>query len=151
MSLGRDTRQNFPLQLDLTNRRGGEAARPEREASETRQAVNASKRRLDPAHRKPLPPSRRPSADGEPIVIRRAGDHVARRSLDFYEAVGRGLAGEGRTPRPRMPRSSPPSSEPATSKKAPSVRSSTSYYTSTVRRGPIAKTDHGRRRQRWYT
>ena len=82
MSLGRDKRQNFPLQLDLANRRGGEAARPEREASETRQAVNASERRLDPAHRKPLPPPRRPSTDGEPIVIRRAGDHVARRSLD---------------------------------------------------------------------
>ncbi len=54
-------------------------------------------RRLDPAHRKPLGPPRRRSTDGEPIVIRRAGDHVARRSLDFYEAVGRGLAGQGRT------------------------------------------------------
>jgi hypothetical protein len=54
-------------------------------------------RRIDPAHRKPLPPPRRRSTDGEPIVIRRAGDHVARRSLDFYEAVGRGLAGQGRT------------------------------------------------------
>jgi transposase len=54
-------------------------------------------RRLDPAHRKPLPPPRRRSTDGEPIVIRRAGDHVARRSLDFYEAVGRCLAGQGRT------------------------------------------------------
>lgn len=53
-------------------------------------------RRLDPAHRKPLPPRRRP-AEGEPIIIRRAGDRAARRSLDFYEAVGRRLAGEGRT------------------------------------------------------
>ena len=53
-------------------------------------------RRLDPAHRKPLPPRRRP-AEGEPTVIRRAGDRVARRSLDFYEAVGRRLAGRGRT------------------------------------------------------
>jgi Cu/Ag efflux pump CusA len=39
--------------------------------------------------------------DGEPIVIRRTGDHVARRSLDFYPAVGRRLAGqEGRNDRP---------------------------------------------------
>ena len=53
-------------------------------------------RRLDPAHRKPLPPRRRP-AEGEPIIICRAGDRVARRSLDFYEAVGRRLAGQGRT------------------------------------------------------
>ena len=53
-------------------------------------------RRLDPAHRKPLPPPRRRPAEGEPIVIRRAGDQVARRSLDFYEAVGRRLAGQGR-------------------------------------------------------
>lgn len=53
-------------------------------------------RRLDPAHRKPLPPRRRP-AEGEPIIIRRAGDRAARRSLDFYEAVGRRLAGQGRT------------------------------------------------------
>jgi hypothetical protein len=52
-------------------------------------------RRLDPAHRKPLPTRRLP-AEGEPIVIRRAGDHVASRSLDFYEAVGRRLAGQGR-------------------------------------------------------
>jgi transposase len=53
-------------------------------------------RRLDPAHRKPLPPRRRP-AEGELTVIRRAGDRVARRSLDFYEAVGRRLASQGRT------------------------------------------------------
>ena len=52
-------------------------------------------RRLDPAHRKPLSPRRRP-AEGEPIVLRRAGDHAARRSLDFYEAVGRRLASQGR-------------------------------------------------------
>jgi transposase len=53
-------------------------------------------RRLDLAHRKPLPPRGRP-AEGEPIIIRRAGDRAARRSLDFYEAVGRRLAGQGRT------------------------------------------------------
>jgi hypothetical protein len=53
-------------------------------------------RRLDPARRKPLPPRRR-STDGEPIIIRRARDRAARRSLDFYEAVGRRLASQGRT------------------------------------------------------
>ncbi len=54
-------------------------------------------RRLDPAHRKPLPPPLRRPAEGEPIIIRRTGDHVARRSLEFYEAVGRCLAGQGKT------------------------------------------------------
>jgi hypothetical protein len=54
-------------------------------------------RRLDPAHRKLLPPLLRPPGEGELIVIRRTGDHVARRSLAFYEAVGRRLAGQGRT------------------------------------------------------
>jgi hypothetical protein len=53
-------------------------------------------RRLDPAHRKLLPPLLRPPGKGGFIVIRRAGDHVARRSLAFYEAVGRRLAGQGR-------------------------------------------------------
>ncbi len=52
-------------------------------------------RRLDPAHRK-LSPLRRRPAEGEPTVIRRPGDQVARRSLDFYEAVGRRLASQGR-------------------------------------------------------
>ncbi len=54
-------------------------------------------RRLDPAHRKLLPPPVRSPGNGEPIIIRRAGDHVARRSLAFYEAIGRRLAGQGRT------------------------------------------------------
>jgi transposase len=54
-------------------------------------------RRLDPARRKLLPPLLRPPGEGELIVIRRTGDHVARRSLAFYEAVGRRLAGQGRT------------------------------------------------------
>ena len=52
-------------------------------------------RRLDPAHRQPLPLSRRRPAEGEPIVIHRAGERAARRSLDFYEAVGRRLASQG--------------------------------------------------------
>jgi transposase len=51
-------------------------------------------RRIDPAHRKAVPPSR-PRTATEPIVIRRAGDRVARRSLDFYDAVARQLAGQG--------------------------------------------------------
>ena len=52
-------------------------------------------KRLDPAHRKSLPPMRRRPAEGEPIVIRRTGDLVARRPLDFYEAVGQRLARQG--------------------------------------------------------
>ena len=51
--------------------------------------------RLDPAHRQPLPSSCRRPAEGDPIVIHRAGERVARRSLGFYEAVGRRLAGQG--------------------------------------------------------
>jgi hypothetical protein len=52
-------------------------------------------RRIDPAHRRAMPPSRSRTAT-EPIVIRRAGDRVARRSLDFYDAVARHLAGGAR-------------------------------------------------------
>jgi len=52
-------------------------------------------KRLDPAHRKILaPPRRRPVESGPPVVLR-AGDRVACRSLDFYEAVGRRLAQGG--------------------------------------------------------
>jgi hypothetical protein len=52
------------------------------------------RKRVDPAHRGPnSPTARRPT--GEPIVIRRAGDRVARRPLDFYDAVARRLAGRG--------------------------------------------------------
>jgi hypothetical protein len=50
---------------------------------------------VDPDHRKVLSPPRRRQSDGKPIVIRRAGDQVARRSLDFYDAVGRRLADQG--------------------------------------------------------
>ena len=52
-------------------------------------------KRLDPEHRKVLSPLRRRRSDGKPILIRRAGDHVARRSLDFYDAVARRLAEQG--------------------------------------------------------
>jgi transposase len=51
-------------------------------------------KRLDPAHRKALPPRQKRWADDE-RVIRRTGDQVARRSLDFYDAVARRLAGQG--------------------------------------------------------
>ena len=49
---------------------------------------------LDPAHRKALPPRHRRRVDGD-RVIRRTGDQVAGRSLDFYDAVARHLAGQG--------------------------------------------------------
>jgi transposase len=52
-------------------------------------------KRLDPTHRKSVPPARRRPTEGTPIVIRRAGDQVARRPLEFYEAVGRRLAAQG--------------------------------------------------------
>jgi transposase len=52
-------------------------------------------KRLDPTHRRaPVAPRRRPSNE-EPVVLARAGDRVACRSLDFYEAVGRRLAAPG--------------------------------------------------------
>jgi transposase len=55
-------------------------------------------RRLDPAHRKLVPaPRRRPAEAGGTLVIRRPGDQAMRRSLDFYEAVGRRLAAKGGT------------------------------------------------------
>ena len=54
------------------------------------------KTRIDPAHRQPSTISRRRPSDGEPMVIRRIGDQVARRSLDFYQAVGRRLGQPGR-------------------------------------------------------
>jgi hypothetical protein len=49
-------------------------------------------KRLDPEHRKPITPRRGGPTESEPIVIRAAGHQVARRSLDFYDAVGRRLA-----------------------------------------------------------
>ena len=52
-------------------------------------------KRLDPTHRKsPALPRRRPDEASLPLVLR-AGDRVACRSLDFYEAVGRRLAQGG--------------------------------------------------------
>jgi hypothetical protein len=51
-------------------------------------------KRLDPSHRKPSSPCRRSPRD-EPLILTYAGDRVLRRSLDFYAAVGRRLAGIG--------------------------------------------------------
>ena len=51
-------------------------------------------KRLDPSHRKPVSSCRRSLRD-EPLILTRAGDRVVRRSLDFYAAVGRRLAGVG--------------------------------------------------------
>jgi hypothetical protein len=53
-------------------------------------------RRLAPGHRKM--PTQRATAEGAEIPIGRAGDVVARRSLDFYDAVARRLAAESRQP-----------------------------------------------------
>jgi hypothetical protein len=43
-------------------------------------------------------PTPRAAAETAAMPIGRAGDVVARRSLDFYEAVARRLAAEGRQP-----------------------------------------------------
>ena len=51
-------------------------------------------RRIDPAHRKISSSSTRRRPE-ETIVVHRAGEQVARRSLDFYDAVARRLAGQG--------------------------------------------------------
>jgi hypothetical protein len=69
--------------------------------------------RLDPSHRKPVS-SRRRSPRDEPLILTRAGDRVLRRSLDFYDAVGRRLAGLGgvRSRPPSSSASKPPSSLP---------------------------------------
>ena len=52
-------------------------------------------KRLDPSHRKPVSSYRRNLRDPEIPTLIRAGDRVVRRSLDFYAAVGRRLAGLG--------------------------------------------------------
>jgi transposase len=52
-------------------------------------------KRLDPAHRKTLSFPRRRPGEPEPATLTRAGDHVSRRPLDFYAAVGRRLASQG--------------------------------------------------------
>jgi hypothetical protein len=52
-----------------------------------------NQRRVAPGHRKALALGPRRHAADEPIVIGRAGEVVARRSLDFYEAIALRLAG----------------------------------------------------------
>ena len=53
-----------------------------------------NQRRVAPGHRKaPASAVRRHAGADQPIVIGRAGEIVARRSLDFYEAVALRLAG----------------------------------------------------------
>jgi hypothetical protein len=52
-------------------------------------------KRLDPAHRKILPLRHRRRSDGERSGVQRTGDQVARRSLDFYDAIARKLAKGG--------------------------------------------------------
>ena len=51
--------------------------------------------RIDPAHRRPRQRSGSPPAQA-PAALGRAGDAVARRSLDFYDALGQVLAVKGR-------------------------------------------------------
>jgi hypothetical protein len=43
-------------------------------------------------------PTQRATGEAAAMPIGRAGDVVARRSLDFYDAVARRLAAEGRQP-----------------------------------------------------
>jgi transposase len=50
---------------------------------------------VDPAHRKAAHRSHR-GTDEAPALVRGAGDVVARRSLDFYDALGRVMAVKGR-------------------------------------------------------
>jgi len=53
------------------------------------------KKRLDPAHRRPITPGRSERRKEQPTVLTRAGDRALRRPLDFYAAVGRRLAAGG--------------------------------------------------------
>jgi hypothetical protein len=50
--------------------------------------------RIDPTHRKALQRSRR-DKDDTTVAVRGAGDLVARRSLEFYDALGRVMAVKG--------------------------------------------------------
>ena len=51
--------------------------------------------RVDPAHRQPRHRSGASLPGQAPVPLRRAGDVVARRSLEFYDALGRVLAAKG--------------------------------------------------------
>jgi hypothetical protein len=52
-----------------------------------------NQRRVAPGHRRALTSTQRQRAGADEAVISRAGEVVARRSLDFYEAVALRLAG----------------------------------------------------------
>ena len=56
-------------------------------------------RRITPGHRKSAPSRNRGRVSHEEASgLARAGEVVARRSLDIYEAIGRGLASRGGRP-----------------------------------------------------
>lgn len=44
--------------------------------------------RIDPAHRQGAPARTMRHGDAGDVIISRRGDHVARRSLAFYQAIG---------------------------------------------------------------
>lgn len=54
--------------------------------------------RLDPAHRRPKTGRAGLPAGPPEEIVMRTGDLVAQRSLDVYDAIGRGLAGRGGVP-----------------------------------------------------
>jgi transposase len=55
-----------------------------------------NRRRVAPGHRRPLRAGRpRPATDEQPVVLERAGDRVAQRSLELYEAIAGRLASQG--------------------------------------------------------
>ncbi len=54
-----------------------------------------NQKHVDPEHRKLTSLSRARHTARDQIIVGRAGDRVARRSLDFYDAVGRRLADRG--------------------------------------------------------
>ena len=55
-----------------------------------------NQRRVEPGHRRLPERLRARSAAPDAVLLRGSGDTVARRSLAFYDAVGRALAQEGR-------------------------------------------------------
>ena len=58
-----------------------------------------NRRRVAAGHRRPYRSGRHRSAlDDQTILLERAGDRVARRPLDIYEAVAHGLASRGARP-----------------------------------------------------
>jgi transposase len=52
--------------------------------------------RVAPGHRQPQRPTAKAAKSGELVLAGRAGDMVARRSLEFYDAIGRVVAAGGR-------------------------------------------------------